>query len=303
MLVCMELRHLRYFLAVADSGGFGAAARLLHVSQSAISEQIADLEEEVAVPLLDRSKRATQLTPAGEVFVRCSRDIVRMAAQAVEDTRGAYRGETGRLTIGFFAGGTDPKFAQLIRQFRSTHPSVSVSLVEMTPTAQHTALLSGAIDVGFTRPIPLALRSDLHGERLYTEHFVVVLPKGHALAKEQSIPVKTLHTQRFVMNDRMNSPAVFDKVISMCADAGFSPNIAAQASVSAGVIAMVEAGAGIGVLPWGSQMLGSKGVVFVPVADRGASIDLMVVWSPSRTQGALRAFVDLVRTSVRKNGK
>lgn len=297
----MELRHLRYFLAVADAGGFGAAARLLHVSQSAISEQIADLEEEVAVPLLDRSKRFTQLTRAGEVFARRSREVLRLSEQAIDETRGAFRGETGRLAIGFFVGGTDQAFSQLIRQFRARNPSVAVSLVEMVPTALHAALLDASIDVAFTRSVPLVMRGELQAERFYTEQFVVVLPRGHALSKAGGIAVKTLHNERFILNERSNSPAVFDKVISLCADAGFSPDIAAHASVSSGVIALVEAGLGVALLPRGAMMLGSKDVVFVPVTDRGASIDLVVAWAPGRAQGALKVFTEMVRAKLRKN--
>lgn len=295
----MELRHLRYFVAVAETGGFSAASRALHVSQSAISEQVADLESELAVPLLYRQNRATQLTPYGEVFLESSRDILRMSDQAIEAARSAYRGETGRLTIGFFVGGLQNGFAQWIRHFRQEYPSVVVSLIEMTPTAQHSALLSGSIDVAFTRPVPNALRSELRTERLYSEELVVVLPRQHALAREKSVLMRRLEGERFVMNDRANSPAVFDRAVSLCADAGFSPNIATFASVSSGVIALVEAGEGIAILPRGSELLRSDDTVFVPIADQGASVDLVMAWPAKRHNAVLRHFVDLVRRSSR----
>lgn len=294
----MELRHLRYFVAVAETGGFSAASRALHVSQSAISEQIADLESEVEVPLLHRKNRTTHLTPYGEVFLERSRDILRMSEQAVQVTRSAYRGETGRLTIGFFVGGTQHGFSQCIRQFRQSYPSVAVSLIEMTPTAQHAALLSGSIDVAFTRPIPNALRSELRTERLYSEELLVVLPRQHALAQRNSISVRELEGERFVLNERVNSPAVFDRVLSLCADAGFSPNISASASVSSGVIALVEAGEGVAVLPRGSELLRSCALVFLPVADEGASVDLVVAWSAKRHNAVLTHFVELVRSHL-----
>jgi DNA-binding transcriptional LysR family regulator len=296
----MELRHLRYFVAVAETGGFSAASRALHVSQSAISEQIADLEDEVQVPLLHRKNRTTALTAYGEVFLERSRDILRMSEQAIQLTRSAYRGETGRLTIGFFVGGVRHWFPQWISEFRKQYPSVTISLVEMPPTALHAALLSGTLDVAFTRPVPSALRTELRTERLYSEDLVVVLPRQHSMAAAQSLRMRELEGQRFVMNERANSPAVFDKVLSLCADAGFSPQIVTQASVSSGVIALVEAGEGIGVLPKGSEQLGSRDVVFTPVADEGATVDLVMAWPARRDDAVLLQFVDLVRSRVRQ---
>ncbi|GAA3764501.1 LysR substrate-binding domain-containing protein [Terriglobus aquaticus] len=269
------------------------------MSQSAISEQIADLEDEVEVPLLHRKNRTTTLTAYGEVFLERSRDILRMSEQAIQLTRSAYRGETGRLTIGFFVGGVRHWFPQWIRQFRRRYPSVTVSLVEMPPTAQHAALLSGTIDVAFTRPVPAALRSDLRTEQLYSEDLVAVLPRQHSMAAMKNLKMRELEGQRFVMNERANSPAVFDKVLSLCADAGFSPQIVTQASVSSGVIALVEAGEGIGVLPRGSEQLGSHDVVFTPLADEGATVDLVMAWPARRDDAVLHQFVELVRSAVR----
>lgn len=291
----MELRHLRYFVAVAETGGISAASRALHVAQSAISEQMADLESEVKVPLLHRKNRTTQLTPYGEVFLERSRDILRLSEQAIQVTRSAYRGETGQLTIGFFVGGIQHGFAHWIRQFRHKYPSVAVSLIELTPTAQHSALLAGSIDVAFTRPVPNALKSELRTELIYSEELVVVLPRQHALARAESILMGELEGERFVMNERVNSPAVFDKVLALCADAGFSPTVSTYASVSSGVIALVEAGEGVAILPRGSEVLRPHEIVFIPVADAGASVDLVMAWSAKRHNAALNHFVDLVR--------
>ncbi len=295
----MELRHLRYFVAVAETGGFSAASRALHVSQSAISEQVADLEEEVKVPLLDRKQRMTQLTPYGEVFLERSRDILKLSEQAIQAARSAYRGETGRLTIGFFVGGTQHGFTQWIRQFRQKYPAVTISLIEMNPTAQQMALVNGSIDVAFTRTVPHALRAELRTQLLYSEELLVVLPRQHALAQAKSILVRELEGERFVMSERANSPAVFDRVLALCAEAGFSPTISTYGSVSSGVIALVEAGEGIAVLPRGSELLRSRELVFVPIADAGASVDLVMAWPAKRQNAVLTQFVELVCTYSR----
>lgn len=291
----MELRHLHYFKAVAECGGFGKAARLLNVSQSAVSEQVRDLEAEIAVPLIDRSNRNIRLTPHGEVFLTRVKEVLQLADGAVTAARRSFKGEEGTLSIGFFVGGIGPSFTKLIRAFRQKYKDITVSLVEMTPVAQHDALVAGAIDIAFTRVLPGSLKTELRSEIFYTERFSLVLPKGHPLADRESISVKELRAERFILNDRQNSPAVFDKVIALCDEAGFSPNIVATASVSSGVIALVESGEGIALLPKGSQVLGSDEVVFIPIQDAAASVDLVVAWSSRHERKIHQSFLTLAR--------
>jgi DNA-binding transcriptional LysR family regulator len=149
----MELRHLRYFTGVAENGGFARAARLLHVAQSAISEQIRDLEEELGVPLFDRTNRRVALTEHGNRFLEDARAVLAAAARATANIQRSIRGEIGTLTVGFFVGGTGTFFPAIIKDFRTRFPGVQVTLVEMAPGMQHAALLSSAIDIGFTRPL------------------------------------------------------------------------------------------------------------------------------------------------------
>ncbi|HZU10137.1 MAG TPA: LysR family transcriptional regulator, partial [Pseudacidobacterium sp.] len=149
----MELRHLRYFCAVAEWRGFNRAARALHVSQSAISEQVLDLENEIGVALLNRSQHRVSLTPAGEVFFNEARKVLAAADRAVDLAQRSARGESGALTIGFLVWGTGRFFPTIIREFRRQHPHIRLSVMEMAPAAQSEALLNGSIDIGFTRPL------------------------------------------------------------------------------------------------------------------------------------------------------
>ncbi|WP_049781074.1 LysR family transcriptional regulator [Terriglobus saanensis] len=286
---------MHYFKAVAESGGFGKAARLLNVSQSAVSEQVRDLEAEIAVPLIDRSNRNIRLTPHGEVFLTRVKEVLQLADGAVTAARRSFRGEEGSLSIGFFVGGIGSSFPKLIHAFRQKYKDIAVSLVEMTPVAQHDALVAGSIDIAFTRALPGTLKAELRSEIFYTERLSLVLPKGHPLAERASISVQELRAERFVINDRKNSPAVFDKIIALCDEAGFSPNIIATASVSSGVIALVESGEGIALLPKGSQLLGSSELVFVPVQDAAASVDLVVAWSAKHERKIHQSFLSLAR--------
>jgi DNA-binding transcriptional LysR family regulator len=280
---------------VAENGGFGRAAQLLHVSQSAISEQIRDLEEELGAALFDRENRTIRLTPEGEQFLLDARGVLALAGKAATNVQRSLHGEIGTLTIGFFVGGTGKFFPAIIREFRHCFPDVQVGLVEMAPAMQHQGLLGGAIDIAFTRAVQPAQAALLRSEHFLTEQLYGVMLKNHSLAKRRKISVRELAGERFVLNDRKYSPAVFDKVITLCNEAGFSPRISATATVSSGVLALVEAGEGVAVLPAGSQILSSEELVFVPLSDRSASIELVIAWSAQHERPVLRSFLDLAR--------
>lgn len=296
----MELRHLRYFTAVAENGGVGSSARILHVAQSAISEQIRDLELELGVALFDRKNRRIRLTYHGEQFLKDARAVLAAADHAVANVQKLIQGEIGTLTIGFFVGGTGNFFSSVIRDFRHRFANVQVSLVEMAPGMQHRALETGAIDIAFTRPVQPAYATLLHSEHFRTEPIYAVVPRNHPLATKRRIFIRELAEELFILNDRSHSPATFDKVITLCAEAGFSPKIGSTATVSPGLVALVEAGEGVAILPEGSRRLGSEEVVFVPLADRTASIDLVIAWSPQYETPVVRSFLELVRKHRRK---
>ena len=291
----MELRHLQYFVTVATTGGFGRAARWLHVSQSAISEQVRDLEEEVGAALIDRTQRQIRLTAEGELFLEGARATLAAAEQAVESVRRSLHGEEGKLTIGFFVGGNGRYFPRLIRAFRQQYPRVKVSLLEMVPSEQWNAIQNGTLDIGFTRPMNRPVASTVRTEKFYTERLYVTLPKEHRLAKKKEITVAELKDERFVMSERPTSPVVADRIYALCNEAGFSPQVSAVASVSSGVIALVEAGEGIAILPDGSRFLGSSEVVFVPLSGASARVDLVMAWSADRVTGVHRSFLQLAR--------
>jgi DNA-binding transcriptional LysR family regulator len=297
----VELRHLRYFVAVADNGGFGRAAQLLHVAQSAISEQVRDLEEELGAPLFDRNNRNVRLTPEGEVFLADARAILAQVEKATANIKKSLHGEIGRLAIGFFAGGTGAFFPAVIKEFRGRFPEVQVTLIEMAPLMQHQALQAGAIDIGFTRALgPQA--TSLRSEHFLTERLYAVFPKNHRFASQSQVAMKDLSEEPFVLNDRSYSAPVFDKVITLCTEAGFSPRISATGTVASGVLALVEAGEGIAILPGGSRRLSSEELVFVPLSDRAAFVDLVVAWSPSHGSRVVQSFLDLVRKNPKKAG-
>lgn len=291
----MELRHLRYFRAVAENQGFSSTARSLHVSQSAISEQISDLEQEIGVTLLVRGRQKTTLTAPGEVFLAEAKKILAAVEQAIETARRSARGEIGTLTVGFFNGGTGSEVPTVIRRFRSRHPGVRVSVVEMVPDEQSRALLDGTIDVGFTRPLEPPLDQALRSELLYLDPLVVAMPKDHPLAAGP-VDLRKMAKERFVLVARESSEALYSKIMTLCSQAGFSPRVVATGTVWSSVVLLVQAGDGVAILPRNLQQRGSyRDLVFSPLTNRDAAIGLMVAWSQKEENAAKQAFLGLVR--------
>jgi DNA-binding transcriptional LysR family regulator len=236
----MELRHLRYFCAVADWNGFNRAARALHTSQSSISAQIRDLEQEIGVTLFNRARSRVSLTPAGEKFLQEARRLVAGADRAVDIAQRTARGEIGSLSIGFVIWGTGTFFPGVIRAFRQLYPSVQLSLMEATSVTQSEALLNGTIDVGFMRPLEPPYDRQLRSEMFYMDRLVAVLPAAHQLAG-RPLQLGALADERFVMFDRSAVPTIFDRIMALCAQAGFVPKIAQTCNSLLSVLTLIQA--------------------------------------------------------------
>jgi len=288
----MELRHLRYLVAVAEQESFSGAARILHVAQSAISEQLANLEREIGVPLFTRSPRKTTLTAAGRIFLTEARRTLADAEHGVKLAQRAHRGEAGTLRIGFFAGGTGVNFPRLIQTFRKHYPDVQLSLVEMTSTQQWVALMEGRIDVGFTRRLEPEFRPELQSVVMQQDPIVAILPKNHRVVPGP-VDLRDLAHERFVFSSRETSPAVFDKVIELCSEAGFSPRIASISSVWSSVVLMVQAGEGISLLPLNEQQFRTRDLAFCPLKAKSAFVEFVMAWSPRRDNTLISSFREL----------
>ena len=297
----MELRHLRYFVAVAEQQSFSRAAGLLHVSQSAISEQMADLESEIGVRLLDRGSRRTALTDSGKVFLQHAQRVLEESRNAVQEAQRAERGEVGSLRIGFFAGGLGDGFPRLIRSFREKHPGVELSLVEMSVAEQWPALTEGRLDVAFTRMPEPQFRRDIRYETIQLDPMVAILPRTHARAEAKRIDVKDLAKDRFVVSSRATSPTVFDKLIELCSDAGFVPNIVSINTVWTSVTLMVQSGEGVALLPVNHQQSSATDLAFVPLKAKNAFVELCLCWAARRDRQLLRSFRELTKLHVRGN--
>lgn len=291
----MELRHLRYFCAVAEAKGLSHAAKRLHVSQSCISEQIRDLEQEIGVPLLGRKGRTVELTPHGQVFLKEAKEILTHAERAVEMARRSLRGETGDLSIGFMISPTAPFLPEIIREFRHDHPGVHLSLFEMGPVQQMEALTKGDIDIAFTRSLEMPYSASLRSECLYSDAIVAILPKSHPLAPGP-VPVEALAGERFVLYDRESWPGLFDTIVSTCRRAGFSPQITNSALMQT-VLTLVGAGEGIAMAPSSVRHYRPKGLAFCHLQPEPPRVNLVMAWRDGEIGTAQKSFIDLVRTN------
>jgi DNA-binding transcriptional LysR family regulator len=290
----MELRHLRYFCAVADHGSFSAASRQLHISQSAISEQIGNLEREVGGALLKRSTTRPQLTPQGKLFLAEARKTLIAAERAIEVTHRSLMGDVGSLSIGFFLWGAGGFFARIIREYRKLHPDIKLSLYEMRTPEQMEALISGKIDIAFARPLESPFDRSLRAELLYRDPIVVALPRDHPLAGEP-ISIDLLKSERFVLCDRQMTPALFDSIVALCSAAGFSANIVNTSETWSGVLTLVESGEGVALVPSGVRYLRPPGVVISPLVPQALYMGLTIAWNPENESPIQRAFLRLVR--------
>lgn len=290
----MELRHLRYFQAVAEFGSMTAAARRLHVSQSAVSEQMADLEHELNVTLFDRSGRSIRLTEQGRVFLDEARKTLQAAQRAIELTQLSQKGEFGTLAIGFFLWGAGGFFPRIIREYRRRRPGTRIALIDMHASQQPIALEEGRIDVGLTRPLEPQFARTLKSELIYRDPIVAAMRSDHRLA-DRRIHIHQLAEEPLVLCDRAVNAPLFDAVLALCAAEGFSPRIVNTSPTWSGVLTLVEAGEGVALVPAGVRHLRARGLAFSELTPNTLSLGLAVAWNPTNHSAALEDFLALLR--------
>ncbi len=294
----MELRHLRYFAAVAQYLNYSEASRRLHVAQPAISQTILDLEDELSVKLLLRTKRTVQLTAAGTAFLREAQEILRRATEAQRLAQRAARGEVGILGIGFFGTASGPILPSLVDTYRLKFPDVELRLFELDPDQQLAAFDEGRIDLGFTRTLPSDRRAEFEQEEVYNDQLAIALPAKHPLAKQKVIRLKSLACEPFVQFNRKGAPGLFDEVIATCRRTGFSPRIVNEPNFMATVMTLVESGLGVSLIPRCVRSLNRTHVVIRPITPKSGRIPLCVAWRKSANNPALAAFLDVLRAAI-----
>lgn len=295
VVLTMELRHLRYFVAARECGSLRAASRKLHVAQAAISQTLSNLELELGLALLKRAGgKAIELTPEGEVFYRESLKTLKQAEHAIELTRKTANGETGLLTIGFCGASTFAFLPDLIREYKEQYPEITVQLLELTPSNQEEAFRKGLIDVGFTRPLGLEFKASHDAMLLYRESLYAALPALRN-TRSKTLKVADLAHERFILFHRKGAPQMFDAIISFCNENGFSPRIDSEPDLLQTALTLVSADQGVSIVPACALGLRTDGVTLHKLRPDSARIELVLAW-PKQSHSMVRArFVDLVK--------
>lgn len=285
----MELRHLRYFVAVAEELHFGHAAARLHISQPPLSQQIIALERELGAVLLLRTQRRVELTEAGRVFLEEARRTLAQADLAADRARRAARGEVGRIRIGLVDSATFALLPTVLPSFRASHPGVRVELHELPTAEQLRWLGEGLLEVGFVHP-PVA-GGGIEVRVVMRERWLIVLPGAHPLAAEVRVPLRALSSEPFILGARRVGAGAHDQVIAMCAAAGFVPAVAQEATERQTIVALVAAGVGVALLPESVRRLRHRGVVYRHIADAVEPLETAVVYSELSSSLLTAAFV------------
>ncbi|MFD4836702.1 LysR substrate-binding domain-containing protein [Achromobacter sp. NPDC058515] len=261
----MELRHLRYFTAVAEELHFTRAAARLGIGQPPLSQQIQQLEREIGTPLFLRLPRGVALTEAGAQFLEDARAILASAERAVDLARRLGRGERGAVSVGFTASAVfHPYLPRAIRAYRDQYPGVRVTLTESNTISLLRGLRAGDVDVAFVRP-PYVLDPEHESERVLDEPMLVALPPDHPLSRKRSIPIAALADEDFVLYPRPIGAGLYDAIQSACQRAGFAPRVIQEAPQMASIVSLVAAGVGISVVPAAMRHMGAEGIEYRPI--------------------------------------
>jgi DNA-binding transcriptional LysR family regulator len=287
----LELRHLRYFREVVDELHFGRAAARLAVTQPTLSVQIRQLETLVGARLFDRHTRQVALTVAGRVLDEAARRILREVDAAVEHTRQTQSGRAGVLRVGFGPTLMLSTLAHVIRTYRQRHPAVRVDLRELPTGDQLTALVNGDLDVGFVRGGESDSR--LHAELFTREPLVIALPRDHAQAKSARVPLAALAHDPWVLFPRAIAPSLYERVLQLCAQAGFRPDVVQESREVYTTVGLVGAGVGVTIIPDTVRRMSWKGVVYKAIPRATVPIALM------RPSGPVKPVVDAFLATAR----
>lgn len=290
----MELRHLRYFVAVAEELSFTRAADRLHMAQPPLSQQIRQLEDELGAQLFSRTRRRVELTETGQAVLPEARRVLAQAESLVRVARRFVAGEMGNLRVGFSSSAAYGIMPAMLRTFRSRCPAVSLILEERSTEEQIALLAVHQLDLGFVRlpvenpPAPLTFNTIVH------EPLVLALPHKHRLGRRRTVPMTALAEEPFIVVARQAAPGLYDQIEMLCRRAGFKPRIAQQAMEIQTIVGLVSAELGIAIVPASVRGLQGGRVVYRPLAPASAFTEMALVYNHENHSAALGSFLDTV---------
>jgi DNA-binding transcriptional LysR family regulator len=293
----VELRHLRYFVAVAEELHFGRAARRLRMSQPPLSQQIRRLETELGVGLFHRTKRRVALTESGRTLLDDARALLLHAELAAQAARRSQRAEVHHLAVGFVPWADFSVVPGILRAFRRRHAAVHLQVLELNEIDQIAALREHRLHAGFLRtPVQ---DMNLGTAPVFAEPLIVVFPQGHHFEAFRRVPVKDLADEPHVFVPRQRAPVYHDLVMRFCRDMGFTLRVRHEAEHPHGVLSLVAAGLGISIVPMSAGVIVRSGLRHRPLDPAGPQLELSVAWRQGQQSPALRAFLDVARATTR----
>jgi DNA-binding transcriptional LysR family regulator len=284
----IDLRQLRYFVTLAETLHFGRAAERLHVSQPPLSRQIAALEADLGVRLLERNSRHAALTHAGQRFLEDARAVLGMFEQACRNARMADRGEMGELSIGFMMHAAYTVVPALARRFMTAYPGVHLSLKEVVPSTLADDLLAGRFDAAIMfYPGPVR---GLESRVIHREHLCLAVHPGHRLASAEAVSAGDLDGEKMIVTPVEVAPTLRAVIEAYCRSGGFAPVIRLEASLQQTIVSLVAEGLGIALVPQSMRRLSLSGVVLRDL-EGAPEIEQVVAWKVGNLNPALRPFL------------
>ncbi|VEP17604.1 LysR family transcriptional regulator [Hyella patelloides LEGE 07179] len=291
-----ELRHLRYFLTVAEELHFRRAAERLHIAQPSLSRQIQQLEAAIGTQLFYRTNRKVILTEAGKVFYTEVKAMFQRLDNAVELAQRAASGEWGELKLTFTAPAMSTVLPSILRTYKNKFPKVKVTLSELPTSAQVEALATGETDCGFFHPtvaIP-----DIVIKKIFQESLGIVVPKSHPLANKKKIKLLDFSSDSFILFPRTYNTHLYDRIIAVCQQVGFSPNIVEEISPRNNAISLVAAEMGITFLSQSLHSLCNEDVVYKSLTGLAPQLKLFYGWREQNTSACLSQFLEVVKSDL-----
>jgi len=290
----IELRHLHYFIAVAEELNFGRAAERLHIAQPPLTRQIRQLEQELGVELFHRTTRRIELTEAGQVYLIEVRRILAQVQESAILAQLASRGEAGRLVVGFEGSSAYDIVPLAVKAFKEQFPRVSLTVREMTTGDQIKALHAAHIGVGFVVP-PLSDTRDLLVETVLLEPLIVALPRDHPQAEQSTVDLGDLKDETFIVCPRHHKCGLYDHLISVCRQSGFSPRLTQETHEVQSILGFVAAGLGVALLPASVSHLQRPQVVYRTLQPATEKLELAIAWRREKPPPMMPVFIEIVR--------